>query len=173
MGEKSENNAKGFWGDESHVERLRSYWDEGLSAGQISRAFDWKVSRNAICGKVHRLGLSSRGGHDGESAKKPYVRKRAAPKPRLVVPEPVTPPPPFLCEPNTFPDGNTCRFIKGDPGLGGWQACGHPVVKPGFSWCAHYFCIVFDTARTAKANEAVAARARRSQDAAMRKVGLG
>src|ERR1700744_4403261 len=44
---------------EDRVEQLKSLWTEGLSASQIARALGG-VTRNAVRGKVHRLGLAGR-----------------------------------------------------------------------------------------------------------------
>ena len=46
------------WTDE-RVDLLRRLWDEGLSASQIAAQLGG-VTRNAVIGKVHRLGLSGR-----------------------------------------------------------------------------------------------------------------
>lgn len=53
------------WSNEAHVERLKVLWKDGLSATQVAailaREFpDARYSRNAVIGKVHRLGLSGR-----------------------------------------------------------------------------------------------------------------
>ena len=44
---------------EEWVELLKKLWTEGLSASQIARQMGG-VTRNAVIGKVHRLGLSGR-----------------------------------------------------------------------------------------------------------------
>ncbi|MFG1343768.1 GcrA family cell cycle regulator [Xanthobacter autotrophicus DSM 431] len=46
------------WNDE-RVELLKKLWSEGLSASQIASELG-EVTRNAVIGKVHRLGLSGR-----------------------------------------------------------------------------------------------------------------
>jgi len=46
------------WSDEK-VEQLKKLWDAGLSASQIAAELG-NISRNAVIGKVHRLGLSGR-----------------------------------------------------------------------------------------------------------------
>lgn len=46
------------WTDE-RVEKLKSMWSEGQSASQIAKELGG-VTRNAVIGKVHRLGLSNR-----------------------------------------------------------------------------------------------------------------
>lgn len=48
------------WNDE-RVAKLKELWSEGLTASQIAKALGG-VSRNAVIGKVHRLGLSNRSG---------------------------------------------------------------------------------------------------------------
>lgn len=47
------------WTDE-RVEQLRKMWLDGLSASQIASELGEGVTRNAVIGKVHRLGLSGR-----------------------------------------------------------------------------------------------------------------
>ena len=46
------------WTDE-RVEILKKMWGEGQSASQIAKELGG-VTRNAVIGKVHRLGLSNR-----------------------------------------------------------------------------------------------------------------
>jgi GcrA cell cycle regulator len=46
------------WNDE-RVEQLKKLWAEGLSASQIAAELGG-ITRNAVIGKVHRLGLSGR-----------------------------------------------------------------------------------------------------------------
>ena len=48
------------WTDE-RVETLKRMWSEGQSASQIAKELGG-VTRNAVIGKVHRLGLSNRNG---------------------------------------------------------------------------------------------------------------
>jgi GcrA cell cycle regulator len=47
------------WTDEK-VELLRQLWLDGRSASQISTALGQGLTRNAVIGKVHRLGLAGR-----------------------------------------------------------------------------------------------------------------
>jgi GcrA cell cycle regulator len=71
------------WTDE-RIGQLRTLWEKGMTASQIAENLGG-VSRNAVIGKAHRLGLQSRPSpvksNDGEA--KASVRKPvAAPKPR-------------------------------------------------------------------------------------------
>ena len=47
------------WTDE-RVDLLRKLWQDGLSASRIATELAGGVTRNAVIGKVHRLGLSGR-----------------------------------------------------------------------------------------------------------------
>jgi GcrA cell cycle regulator len=54
------------WTDE-RVETLKRMWAEGQSASQIAKELGG-VTRNAVIGKVHRLGLSNRAGEGAAAA---------------------------------------------------------------------------------------------------------
>lgn len=45
--------------DDNRIEQLKKLWSDGLSASQIAAELGG-VTRNAVIGKVHRLGLSGR-----------------------------------------------------------------------------------------------------------------
>src|SRR5690606_826161 len=68
------------------VELLKKLWGEGLSASQIAGRIG-SVTRNAVIGKVHRLGLSGRATTTRMKSHRPRVRpapvKRAPVKPRF------------------------------------------------------------------------------------------
>lgn len=71
------------WTDE-RVELLKKMWGEGQSASQIAKELGG-VTRNAVIGKVHRLGLSNRAGSGGAKADakpKAEAKPKAAPKPK-------------------------------------------------------------------------------------------
>lgn len=80
------------WTDE-RVEKLKELWTEGMSASQIAKVLGG-VTRNAVIGKVHRLGLSNRTeGGESKPADTPKPKAAATPKPAEPVeaskPEPV------------------------------------------------------------------------------------
>ncbi|WP_135506277.1 GcrA family cell cycle regulator [Roseovarius aestuariivivens] len=85
------------WSDE-RVELLKKMWGEGQSASQIAKELGG-VTRNAVIGKVHRLGLSNRNGSGGgaaasdggSKAKAKATAKPAAPKPTQKPAKPETP----------------------------------------------------------------------------------
>ncbi|TMV09770.1 GcrA cell cycle regulator [Ruegeria sediminis] len=63
------------WTDE-RVELLKKMWGEGQSASQIAKELGG-VTRNAVIGKVHRLGLSNR--TSGSAPAKAEVKEKPAP----------------------------------------------------------------------------------------------
>ncbi|MCA0907478.1 MULTISPECIES: GcrA family cell cycle regulator [Ruegeria] len=66
------------WTDE-RVELLKKMWGEGQSASQIAKELGG-VTRNAVIGKVHRLGLSNRTA--GASPAKAEPKEKPAPAPK-------------------------------------------------------------------------------------------
>ena len=77
------------WTDD-RVELLKKMWGEGQSASQIAKELGG-VTRNAVIGKVHRLGLSNRTG--GAGSTKADSKAKAATKPEAKAkPQPKTEP---------------------------------------------------------------------------------
>ena len=62
------------WTDE-RVEQLRKLWLDGKSASQIAAELANGITRNAVIGKVHRLGLSGRVKSPGQAAPRPRPAK--------------------------------------------------------------------------------------------------
>ena len=97
---------------EDRVELLTKLWAEGLSASQIAKQLGG-VTRNAVIGKVHRLGLSGRAKPSNPSKKAARAKRattaRARPrttrapsaprKPRPAVAAAPPPPPPIEAKP--------------------------------------------------------------------------
>ncbi len=81
------------WTDE-RVETLKRMWAEGQSASQIAKELGG-VTRNAVIGKVHRLGLSNRAGEGASMADEAEAAAPAAPKPEVAAKpaEPAAPKP--------------------------------------------------------------------------------
>ncbi len=78
------------WTDE-RIENLRKMWEKGMTASQIAEELGG-VSRNAVIGKAHRLGLQSRPSpvkaNDGEGGR-PAARKAVpAQRPKAAAPKP-------------------------------------------------------------------------------------
>ncbi len=84
------------WTDE-RVEKLKKLWEEGKSASEIAKELG-NVTRNAVIGKVHRMGLQSRMAPAEAKAEAPKKaeKKETAPKP---APEAEAPKKPVVEEP--------------------------------------------------------------------------
>lgn len=143
------------WTDE-RVELLKKLWGEGLSASQIAGRLGG-VSRNAVIGKVHRLGLSGRATTSRMKSHRPRTRtataKRPAAKSRFATvgnpalralyqpdAEPFVPAAEELEIPlaerktiQTLSECN-CRWPIGDPQLADFHFCGKNKV-PGLPYC--------------------------------------
>lgn len=83
------------WTDE-RVETLKRMWGEGQSASAIAKELGG-VTRNAVIGKVHRLGLSNRSDEADapapETAAEKKAERKAAPRPDAI-PDAATAPKP-------------------------------------------------------------------------------
>jgi GcrA cell cycle regulator len=124
------------WTDE-RVETLKKLWLDGLSASQIAKQLGG-VTRNAVIGKVHRLGLSGRAA-PSQPARPAYKPPRparpavsATPAPRRVI-EPHAPvvvarPIPYIEEPGSATvltlGAHMCKWPIGDPSSEGFTFCG-------------------------------------------------
>jgi GcrA cell cycle regulator len=94
------------WTDE-RIETLRNLWEQGLTASQIAENLG-SVSRNAVIGKAHRLGLKARPSPvkanetTASPVAKPVARAKPEPAPRAtapVAPRPPRPAPPVSTAP--------------------------------------------------------------------------
>jgi GcrA cell cycle regulator len=126
------------WTDE-RVATLKKLWLDGLSASQIAKQLGG-VTRNAVIGKVHRLGLSGRAAPSQPARpafKAPRPARVAAPAPapvvqrRATVDAPVAPTVPSVLRQET-PGSATvltlgahmCKWPIGDPATEGFTFCG-------------------------------------------------
>lgn len=123
------------WSEE-RVALLRKLWAEGLSASQIAKQLGG-VTRNAVIGKVHRLGLAGRA-----TPSRPAKRPVRTARPRVVGPSaprlrmPSSEPRPIIpeLEPVRLEDGRAatvltlnesmCKYPIGDPTDADFAFCG-------------------------------------------------
>ena len=150
------------WTDE-RVELLKKLWSDGLSASQIAAELGG-ITRNAVIGKVHRLGLSGRAKSASSAAPRP--RKSRSPMMRIgrasirgntalahayemeadAVPELID---------NVIPIGQrrtilelneqTCRWPVGDPGSSEFFFCGGNTIA-GLPYCAYHSRVAYQPA---------------------------
>jgi GcrA cell cycle regulator len=63
---------------EPRIKRLADLWRDGKSASEVAAALG--VTRNAVIGKVHRLGLSGDGRHAQARPAKPSTQRPSRPR---------------------------------------------------------------------------------------------
>ena len=68
------------WTDE-RIDLLQKLWLQGMSASRIARELANGLTRNAVIGKVYRLGLSGRVKEATDDASGPRQLHRQAPRP--------------------------------------------------------------------------------------------
>ncbi|MGJ3647248.1 GcrA family cell cycle regulator [Sphingomonas sp. GlSt437] len=85
------------WTDE-RIDTLKTMWEKGMTASQIAEALGG-VSRNAVIGKAHRLGLQAR--PSPVKPNEPEAKPAAAPPP--VAPKAATPKPAVAPAPKAEP----------------------------------------------------------------------
>jgi GcrA cell cycle regulator len=143
---------------ETRVTTLSQLWLDGLSASQIAKQLGG-VTRNAVIGKVHRLGLSGRAPASAPS-RAPRTATSRSKRPRRAPPlrKPPAPPPvqayapapegPGLIEDMALLGAHACKWPIGDPKSPDFSFCGRPAdgrycaaheqtgVRPGTAWRA-------------------------------------
>jgi GcrA cell cycle regulator len=152
------------WTDE-RVELLKKLWTDGLSASQIAAELGG-ITRNAVIGKVHRLGLSGRAKSPSSTAPRP--RKARAHPHMMRVARPAmrgntalaqafeyeVEAEPELVD-NIIPIGQrcnllelteeTCRWPIGDPGSADFFFCGGQTMT-ALPYCSHHSRIAYQPA---------------------------
>lgn len=145
------------WTDE-RVEELKKLWAEGHSASQIAARMGG-VTRNAVIGKVHRLGLSGRAA--------PAKPKAVAIEPEKAVPLAEPSPPrreraPARTVLRDLPPitdigssrltvsnigGDECKWPIGDPASEDFHFCGQSA-SGGKPYCAYHAQLAFQPSTT-------------------------
>ena len=161
------------WTDD-RVELLTKLWADGLSASQIAGQLGGGVTRNAVIGKVHRLGLSGRvttsrtkaartrrrPAHTNNRSARPQMRSHGntALKPAY---DPDTEeelrPAPVLVAELVIPfeerasiltlSETKCRWPIGDPGHEDFHFCGRHS-ESGVPYCEHHSAIAYQPAQS-------------------------
>jgi GcrA cell cycle regulator len=174
------------WTDE-RVELLKKLWGEGLSASQIASRLG-AVTRNAVIGKVHRLGLSGRATTSRMKTVRPRSRLAAPKRPaapaakprfaqignpavRALYPLDAEPMPATeelvipLAERKTIQTLTecSCRWPIGDPQMADFHFCGKAKVS-GLPYCEFHARRAFQPAMPRR-------RERIEQDAPMAAIG--
>ena len=170
------------WTDE-RVELLRRLWDDGLSASQIALQIGG-VSRNAVIGKVHRLGLAGRVKPIGPASAQGRRKDDLAAEVEIasvVVEEPTLPEPPAIVAHRPAPDfplppapapepvalavservtimdlrDSMCRWPMGDPTSPEFRFCGARSIT-GLPYCTQHAQVAYQPAAERKRDRRVA-----------------
>lgn len=109
-----------MWTDE-RVDELKILWDEGVSTMEIGRRLG--MSKNAIIGKAHRIGLKPR---------RASKRMKSARVIRLA--------------------GQGCQWPTGDPLNEDFNFCGEPCAQ-GKSYCEDHYAQAYIAGSTRRENK--------------------
>ncbi len=109
--------------DVNQVQMLEKLWKEGLSASQIARQLGGGITRNAVIGKVHRMGFAERGqpSRGGKSGGRRPTAPRMGKPARAASQNRHTPPPLPTLQPAAEDvhildlADHKCRWPMGDP----------------------------------------------------------
>jgi GcrA cell cycle regulator len=151
------------WTDE-RVDLLRKLWNDGLSASQVAAELGGGITRNAVIGKIHRLGLAER-------AKAPAAPRPRAPKPPrsqstarshghsvgnlalAFAPRAHVAPAPRLDEDVVIPMServtlmelreSMCRWPMGDPTTPEFRFCGGKAPAGAGPYCAYHARVAY------------------------------
>ena len=172
---------------ETRVESLKTLWLDGFSASQVARELGGGLTRNAVIGKIFRLGLRR-----GEASAVPTRRERnpardkAPPRPRMkVAPSPPAQaerPPALRCTAPPVDHEPTSRLPEGyePPGLIsgvmalGSRTCRWPIGDPKtdtFSFCGCAATDVYCDRHKARAHTARTSAMRKADRALERRMG--
>ncbi|MFI4933903.1 MAG: GcrA family cell cycle regulator [Caulobacterales bacterium] len=149
------------WTDE-RVEILKKLWLDGLSASQIAKQLGG-VTRNAVIGKVHRLGLSGRAAPSHPS--RPAFKAPRAPRPMTMQPArprsleprahhvPVVRPTPYVEMPGTATvltlGAHMCKWPIGDPASDDFSFCGRRASDEG-PYCVDHARVAYQPPQARK-----------------------
>jgi GcrA cell cycle regulator len=148
------------WTNE-RVEQLKSLWTEGQSASAIAAELG-EVTRNAVIGKIHRLGLTGRSptshrqqaARSSPASRRPRRRAALAAKTRTRGSSPKTAtatlielgPAPDIAVTVATLSQHTCRWPEGDPNSAGFHFCGRSTSAPG-PYCAAHAAVAYQRTR--------------------------
>lgn len=154
------------WTDE-RVELLRKLWSEGFSASQVAAELGAGITRNAVIGKIHRLGLAERAKTAVSSRPRIAKAPRQAQQQRSTMAVPITNgntallyAPQALVVARPRPEEEVvipmservtlmelresmCRWPMGDPTLPEFRFCGGPSPVGGGPYCSYHARVAY------------------------------
>lgn len=151
------------------VELLKKLWADGLTASQVAARLGDGITRNAVIGKVHRLGLSGRQSVSRSSTPRPRRPRQPSHPGRPITPNMAAMAaaaalkPEFRPQPRSEPEpqpirlvdiprtervtilmltDKTCRWPLGDPGTEDFCFCGH-APRAGVPYCDYHASLAY------------------------------
>jgi GcrA cell cycle regulator len=161
-------NVKLTWPPE-RVEVLKKLWADGLTASQVAARLGDGITRNAVIGKVHRLGLSGRQSVNRSSTPRPRRPRQPSLPGRPITPDMAATAATAALKPEFRPQARpepepqpirlvdiprservtilmltdkTCRWPLGDPGTEDFCFCGH-VPRAGIPYCDYHASLAY------------------------------
>jgi len=143
------------WTNE-RIDELRRLWGQGQTASRIAELLGG-ITRNAVIGKAHRLGLRGRPSPIRREEGQQPISRPARTAPAAAIAEQLTrevPPPPVVEAPASLPplpaeappvtagkitrgSNRACSWPVGDPKQPGFHFCGEEAI-PGRPYCASH-----------------------------------
>ena len=127
---------KSIW-DEEKLNKLKILWDKGLPITKIGNELG--VSRNAIAGKAHRMGLPKRNSPISNSGDPRKNQKKNVEEINKDLPLKI------LLRDVEW-SRNRCCWPIGDPKLPGFSFCGTSII-PGRPYCAEHSSLAYTNTR--------------------------
>ncbi|MFZ4110270.1 MAG: GcrA family cell cycle regulator [Polymorphobacter sp.] len=141
------------WTDE-RIAQLKAGWEGGMTASQIAEQLGEGVTRNAVIGKAHRLGLESRPSpvKAGDDTDVVVIARPVTTAPVAAAAAPAAVPAPVVTRPvakkavrsgkaakTSLLDLNEkiCKWPIGHPGDSDFHFCGKPS-QAGFPYCTEH-----------------------------------
>ena len=162
------------WTDE-RVEQLKQHWIDGKSASQIASLLGNGLTRNAVIGKVHRLGMAGRAKSPNSGGSRPRQAAPSSAAHRIATPRAARAAPRIMrgatalaiapqahseVEPQAFESvvvpmslrvtivelkEAMCRWPLGDPTSPDFRYCGSPAMTGPY--CAHHGGLAYQPAQ--------------------------
>lgn len=129
---------KQTWTDE-RVGLLKQMWGAGKTAAEIAQHLGGGITRNAVIGKAHRLGLSGR--ISPISTKKIEKTHHVPAAAAALIAEPVYEKSATSVSMLELSE-KTCRWPLGDPKKSGFHFCGARPA-PGVPYCGHHAAMAY------------------------------
>ena len=126
-----------IWNNEN-LEKLKKLWEEGMPITKIG--YHLGVSRNAVAGKAHRLGLPKRNSPISKEGDQRQTKNKIRP---VIALKEI---PLKISLRNVEWSRTRCCWPEGDPKIIGFKFCGEEIL-PGRPYCNKHSYIAYTNSR--------------------------